>query len=282
MRPRVSLWLPAVAAGAMLLPLCASGATITFQQGVDGYTGVQNTYIVNGSSYANNNYGTSAYMLVASQINAANSWSLDRGLIKFDLSSLQGQVGSVTSATLRLRYTSGGQHFDSQQIDLYQISSANVGWAQTNATWNKKDGTNNWAGQAGLMEAGTDYVTSPPVGETAPVATFNTPATGVAGVYQTITLPSWLIEQWVNNPSDNAGLLLRNDVETWTENGGQAQALEQAQFYSSYPPIANNTDNHTSPLLTINYTPVPEPMTSSLLLLCGGGLLTLRKRKAQA
>jgi hypothetical protein len=70
------------------------------------------------------------------------------------------------------------------------------------------------------------------------------------------------VDYWINHNDANAGLVLLSDDYTtlWTFYGNQ---VAQADL---------------RPELVIHYTPVPEPMTGSLLLL-GGGLLVLRRRR---
>ena len=84
------------------------------------------------------------------------------GLIKFDLSSIPGDA-TIDDATLYVYNATlvGG----AATLTWYRILAANSTWTEAAATWNKTDGSTNWAGDtggdggadAGCSVSGTDY-----------------------------------------------------------------------------------------------------------------------------
>jgi hypothetical protein len=112
----------------------------------DGTAGID-TYLSENSP--NSNYGTSTSLTIDYAVDGDNS----DALIKFDLSDIP-KGSTIEEAILTV-------HVESyislaMQADLYRILSANGDWTEGGATWNKKDGTNDWAGSAGCETIGTD------------------------------------------------------------------------------------------------------------------------------
>lgn len=103
------------------------------------------------------NYATATEMMLA----AAGEY-YRQGLIKFDLSDLEG--AELTSATLTL-YISTTYEWDPQPIHVHRILVANSGWTEAGAKWDYSVGTTRWAGDsgsdggedAGCTVSGTDY-----------------------------------------------------------------------------------------------------------------------------
>ena len=134
-----------------------------------------------------------------------------RGLIRFDLSSLAGNVVSVSSASLSLSL-GGAATSGSFTIKVHPLLAANVGWqagtgqftaasTQTgDSTWNQRNsGQANWAGGSGASVAGVDYSSN----ELASF-TWSPSSTSVD-----ISIPNALIQSWIDTPSTNAGLFLK-------------------------------------------------------------------------
>lgn len=82
------------------------------------------TYVRQGVSSGNSNFGTAATMFVQPQIGA-----LRRALVSFDLPAL-GTGCAVTSATLRLFLSATG---GARPVNVYQADAA---WNETAVTWN--------------------------------------------------------------------------------------------------------------------------------------------------
>jgi hypothetical protein len=258
----------------------AAPMTVTFQNNTaapfgGNYYGTQDNILYPDGTPGDGTSDTNAGLFTALMTNGAmTDATRNRSIIKFDLSSLaaQGAV-QVQSATLTLVETN--PQTDQFKVNLYRIADANAAWEQgsgltfgatkEDSTWNYlhyNDVT--WAGGAagaGLSLPTTDY-------DPNYVAQFNyndstdivQNPTGTAVV--NITLPAYLVQYWVDHPSDNAGLLMALDSNT----------LHYAQFQSSdYGTVSNH------PALEVTYS-VPEPMTGSLLLI-GAGLMALRRRR---
>lgn len=170
------------------------------------------TIIYKNAALVNNNYITTDPLQIDSDASNGN-----KSLIKFDLSSLVG--ASITDATLTLTVSySGG----SANVVVSRILSGNSSMSPATATWNKQDGTNNWAGSAGCSTSGTDY-SSTPMGS---IAVSSTGA-------KNITLDTTEFTAMVAN---NYGMIVVCD----------------ASFYNIYS--ADNGTAGNRPKLVVNYT----------------------------
>jgi hypothetical protein len=117
--------------------------TITFQDGVNGYSGTTDNWISNSS--ADNNYGT------LDELDVANNWysNIFQVFIRFDLSSLTG-ITSVSSATINLLcYGTASNSYYIQPARLLR------NWGELTSTWNKYDGVNSWT-SGGADSQGND------------------------------------------------------------------------------------------------------------------------------
>lgn len=221
----------------------AMGATYSFQDGLNGYDGTQDTSLYAGDPTPGVNTGAAPTLY---------NNGVHRAIIRFDLTSLAGMT-VTEDATLTL--TMADSH--TVAFSLYAISDDNAGWLQGSnpaygpanagdATYeNKSHPGTPWVGGAGLAGAGGFD----------PVAV----GTGVSGAYNTainITLPASLIQHWIDGP--NAGLVILSD-----------ELGQVTQFRSS-----DDTDGR--PLLVINA--VPEPASAALLGMLGFGLLARRRK----
>ena len=265
------LLLAALAATALLgWTTQSQAALITFQQGVNGYNGTTGTNL-------NQVYPDSSLGFVTADLIGVGSWigtsgsTAQKGLIRFDLSSLAGQT--ITSASLTLTsdqiYLAGSW---SGNLTLYRVSDANKGWVPTYAsppanngyaTWSERaENSTNWAGSAALGTSGTDYVATP----LATVA-FSGNNPGVAKYTFNFNDISFLAD-WASNPSNNAGFLLRLPETESTQNQGVYFGS------SSYATVASR------PELSLGV--VPEPSTVGMLGLVAAGAIILRLRRRRA
>jgi hypothetical protein len=186
----------------------------------------------------------------------------NRMLVGFDVSSLGTSVASVSSITLTLRSRGPGGGYTSVaggplQPTVYAVLPANATWAEGASSWNNKvqSGPTAWAGSAGLSTSGTDYAATALASVTVSVATAATHVFTFSGDL------TGLINGWLS-PGGNAGLFLL-DTNTDTSYVG---------FFDSTATGGN------APLLTIEYTPVPEPSAFALAL-CGLCALWRVRRK---
>lgn len=259
-------WLP----GSLIL--CAATAlnlqavSIVFQDGaaipelgIGSYSGTEDTTLISGSN-AGRNYGGSNSIWIGNSAGAER-----KTLLRFDLSSLMGQAASIDSVTLTMFQIAEGASNNGAEVDvnLYQIQSANGGWVEGtgsgsaqagSSSWNyKANATVSWAGSAGLSTSGTDYVASAIDGTKTIIA-----KTGSGGTY-TWNLPVSLIQSWIDG--ENTGLLFAA-----TDFG----SLEDNDFFRFASSLY--TTSNLRPMLTVNYTPIPEP---GMVVLLGLGILAV-------
>ena len=124
-----------------------------------------------------------------------------RTLIKFDLSSIPNS-SIITVATLRVYDT--GSDLTSNTRTMFANRSKRA-WTETGATWNKYDGTNNWATAGGGTNA--DDV------ELANIGSVSMPDPPVAQYYE-ISLAASKIQEWLSGIFTNNGLMLSMGTET--------------------------------------------------------------------
>lgn len=244
------------ALGIFALAPMASAATYTFQDGLNGYDGTQDTTLYAGDPNAGGpghgvNVGGGPTLLARGD---------HRAILKFDLSSLAGMT-VTDEATLTL--TMADNHVG-VPFSIYAISDANAVWSQgTNVSYAPAQvgdvtyeervypGTA-WTGGDGLEgTGGYDHTAT---------------ASSTGGAYNTtvnLTIPQALVQHWIDTA--NAGLLINSDTLYTT-----------IQFRSSED--SDGTLGTTiRPMLTINA--VPEPGTLSVLGLAASALLLERRRK---
>lgn len=251
------------AAGMMIAGLIccttASGAIITFQEGVSGYSGTQDTF-VDGTGPSNlqitpQGTNTTLFVYDREHFNDPNDLRITRTLIRFDLSSLQANLtagDTITNVTLTL--TSQAYAFGTKGVanSLHRIDPVNAAWTESQATWQNRDqsGPTAWAGGNGLV-SGTDYIATA-------LDVQNSPNPGNLGPSDGDTITFTLndlsfLPGWINNPSTNAGFLIRQP-------GVNTGAYDR--FYSSEASTVA-----FRPLLTVTLVPVPEPASGFTMLM---------------
>ncbi|WP_127588749.1 Ig-like domain-containing protein [Paenibacillus koleovorans] len=168
--------------------------TVTFQEGVSSYTGTKDITIrsaVGGSSYTS----TEAYVYNKTDL-PTGAYEI-QGLLRFDdISIPTGKT--VTSASLKLTFINTSQ----ATIDVtgYYLNTA---WGATTATWANKDTSTPW-NTAGARGVGTDIKSG---------LSFTVPFTATGNpVVKTITLDTATVQDWLDNPSNNHGVLLYSAV----------------------------------------------------------------------
>jgi hypothetical protein len=153
-------------------------------------------------------------------------------LMKFDLSSIP--VGAtIQSATLNL-YLTG---FDSTGDNTYTVTvhkNINKDPAVNNATGYTYDGVNGWT-------ANICCYNNIPLAQADISAAYDT-----QGINKTASYKSWnvttLIQEWINNPSTNFGLLLNSDP---------SKLRDRWRYFASM----NESNASKHPYLTVTYTP---------------------------
>ncbi|HYP26616.1 MAG TPA: DNRLRE domain-containing protein [Blastocatellia bacterium] len=157
---------------------------IVFQQGLNGYSGVTDTWINLYDPDVNFNGETKLLVLGTEDI---------KSLVRFDLSSIPAGA-RITSATLSL-YNYG--HENSANGGAVNVHRASKVWVESQATWNVYSAGNSWA--AAGMQAGSDYATSPMSS-----ITINT----AINVWRNFDVTG-LVQGWVNGTTNN-GFVVRS------------------------------------------------------------------------
>jgi hypothetical protein len=255
----------------------AQATEIAFQTGasnayVNNYAGTSDTSFDGaydaGGGYSGGNYGGADFMYA----NQTVTWEERRALIRFDLSALTGKNLTVNSVTMKLAEITNASP-DNVTVYFYPITAANAAWQQGTstdithpanpgeATWDHLAApSTNWAGSAGLSTPGTDYVNTA-------AATGTYKPTDATGTIVSFTLPTSLVQSWIDNPSDNAGLLLL------TNNDSTNGYYRFAEYGTS-----ENATPEMRPQLVLDVSGVPEP--ASLFLLAAAPLMLLRRRRS--
>jgi len=257
----------------VVLLVCTTGTwadTLVLQDGLDGYDGTDDTMLNwydAGTGLKNN--GT---YLVGQVGNGYTSDPIN-SLLRFSgLDVLQGQYNSIDSVTLTLSSSAvwGAKPSTEMTGTVLQLADGNAGWVEGVGNWeNALDGESTgywkaydavtpanstpWLGGNGANGAG---------GTAGTMATFIIAATPTEGTAFDIDLDTTVIEQWINGI--NAGMLIKNTPL-------QADSFP---YHSS-----NSVTPGSRPMLTIEYTAIPEPMTMTLLGMGVVGLISRRRRK---
>ena len=221
-------------AALLAVAMSASANVLVVQSGDN-----EETYLRN--NFPDYNYGSSATM----QVGYSASEEL-RGLLRFDVSILDGLYSSINSATVKLNLQAvwAGDY----DASVFQVADANAGWvggtvshatpgADGESTWNALaaqagtgNGMTNWVGSVGMYTAGTDYVT--PAMDTVTLTSAN------VGNWIEFTIDPALVEHWLSSGS-NAGLLFTSATD-----GGIGGAFWASDYDGG------------GPQLVIDYTPL--------------------------
>ena len=198
---------------------------------------------------------------------------LSRGLLRFELSPTLSFPAEILSATLTI-FATRAPHRGSiaSTVGLHQ---ALVSWqegsgaettgqpAQTgDATWNNRaHGQAAWGQPGG--QPGVDFATT---------ASTSAPMNALGAVTFAST-PSFvsMVQTWVNNPASNFGFFLIPSNEMTS--GSARRIASTEDFTQGLSPVPVQP-----PMLTITYTPIPEPSAAALIVAAWGLALLLRRR----
>ncbi|MET0355494.1 MAG: SdrD B-like domain-containing protein [Cellvibrio sp.] len=167
--------------------------TVSLQEGLNGYAGASDTYVV--SKQLSSNYGESATIL-ADGDDTTNGRSV--ALLKWATANIP-KGKTVTAVSLQINV------FD-PTTDTYDLYAMNNGWAETTATWSNTNPLNNKGNLLGSfvpLDAGVYII--------------NLNAAGVA-----------LVQSWVNGNTNN-GLMI---VDRNNTNGIDIRSSERATVNS--------------------------------------------------
>ena len=180
-----------------------------------------------------------------------------RSVLQFDVNSLAGLYSSIDAITLRLNTSYNG---GASIINIHEAASS---WVESQVTWNSRSTGSPWTTPGGDFLA--TVLGSIDTSTLAGSASFD-------GVNEQLTVSllsgagnaaarKTLIDSWTSG--SNEGLLLK-------------KSTEPAAFFVGFRDRSRIAAER--PLLTIDYTPVPEP-TSLSLLGCGVAVLALVRRR---
>ncbi len=230
------------------------GETLTLEQGLDGYTGWDDTSIF--SENENSGGGTDGVFAGTN-----GQFRTRRSLLRFDLSAIP-PGSTINSVSLNLTVMMSGETFG--DID-YTLHRMNVDWGEGTvvglseggfgATADPGDATwqSNFHTVSAWSSAGGDFSASPSA-----VA-----AAGLAGTTATWSSAGMVsdMQSWVDNPSSNYGWALMSTIE------GQFKRIKK---FRSSESLANR------PRVVINYSPPPATPNlgpAALILLVAGLIL---------
>ncbi len=157
--------------------------TVSFQDGVSGYTGTRDTRIRSGS--ATSNFGTGTYV-------SANGGVGDAALLKWDLSSIP--IGStIESVSFTFNITNATN-------SIYEIYALKKDWTEDGATWSAFAPNTGWTVAGAKDNADRD----PTV-----LGTLTAPALGLVTIQLNLDGIN-AVKSWVDNPNANFGIIIQD------------------------------------------------------------------------
>lgn len=264
-----------------------SAAVVTFQNGVDGYTGNQ------GRTTTSFGGGTTIFDDYGASLGGAGRFIAP---IRFNSLSFPGGLQSVESISLSLTVSSNTLNGSGSVGLAFNNRGANSGWVEGQVTQNIiKTGTS-WTGPAGTLSSAGSGV-APLSGSGAwdigaannglPLMA-NAAVSGTTNAVDSVLTLTFtglsaadrlkLIQIWSFDYSLGSQVV---GGQTYTANPGMFFSFNSTSTYSSGD-IRFNGDSASvvakRPILTIQYTPIPEPTAAMLLPLAMGVTATRRRR----
>ncbi len=216
-------------------------ATLTLQEGVNGYGGTRDTFLDGWATTTG--YGGAALLRLRSP-------NVKNGLLRFDLSSVPAQALSngVRGAALSL-YSGSRSNSNSSEIKAYPL---NRPWVENQSTWEQAAAGQLWS------QAGANGVPGDRSGT--PVDSRLLDATNVRWGLDV----SDAVVGWLTNPASNNGLLLRGadpDVEYVVASRENAAVDQRPRLLIVYP-LAMPSPT-PSPTPTRTPTPTATPTSTA-------------------
>lgn len=272
--------------------------TITFKENYDNalvtnYQGTDDALLADDwTSWGNYNTGGKNTTWIGTNTYS----SAKRNITRF--SGLEVLAGK-TVVSAYIRFYSGGASGSTGQdgVSVYSLSADNADWVEGTGNytiggvcWAGKDTTTPWVGGGGAVGSGDSNmegawgnpgVYAPRAGKFGGGFDLNLEshyadgnALALVGWGQSfdIALTAATVQNWIDAPATNAGIIIKQDMEVPGPTGAAYNL--KIEMYSSeadnYAP-----DGIYAPELVIEY--VPEPAT--MMLLGIGGLMALRRRR---
>ena len=182
--------------GSMLMPACDSprpedeydvtldalSTTVSFQDGVNSYTGTTDTYLAQAASRSNRGAETTC------KADGDDGGGVDMScLIRFSLTGIP-KTATVTAATITLHAVDGS----SNTYNVYMLKRA---WNEAEATWQQATSAMPWAAAGALDTTDRGAVVGTVTGSGSRVIPLN--AAGRA-----------MVESWIQDPAKNAGIII--------------------------------------------------------------------------
>jgi len=224
---------------------------VTLQRGLNGYTGVQDTYL--HSWYPDTNYNTRSTMSIRpAQISS---------LIRFELQNYVPANATIQKAMLYLYAASSGGNL--MTSDIYKVLRP---WNAAQATWRLAGSGTPWA-VAGCDGVGTDRAST----------LVDRERMHTANGWYTYNV-SDLVREWIADPGSNYGVVVKSYYHTATQ-FDMATSEHLTQFYrpklviyyvidNAATPTATSTPMATAtatwtPTRTLGVTPTPSSTPTS-------------------
>lgn len=245
------LYWGSIIALALLSIASTHAATLTLQSGVNGYTTYSDVSIRSDNPNTTYNYpdntGNGVYL------GSTGTGATIRGLLNYNLSSLAGATINSVTLTLYTQKVDNGSNPFAYQIDLVRENTA---FADSSATWNNSSTGTPWT------TAGGD------IGSTLTSLNLDPRAVVVNTAYTFATSTSFVsYVQSAVNGSGSLNMALKLDNEA---TGGTRE------IYFFY----DNNGVAYAPMLTIDYTPIPEPGVLAMFLCGVGGIMLSSRRRS--
>ncbi|MFO0756309.1 MAG: DNRLRE domain-containing protein [Byssovorax sp.] len=189
--------------------------TVSFQQGVNGYTGGVDVTISTQSRAAwNNNNGTlfkAAQLYVQDTSNVTGGFT-GKGIVRFNNLGLPTNA-VVISATLTLTFATYSPNFNA--TGRYLLASWDPNAPQYKLGWANRDATHLWT-VPGAGGDGSDLVATKSFA-------ISTATTGASQV-RTVNLDNDVVQSWIANPSADQGVILGCPVGLSSQFSGATDA----------------------------------------------------------
>jgi PEP-CTERM motif len=277
----------AAAMVATLISASSWAAVASFQELISDANGPNAAYNMEVGYMTSGFGGTLQANDANHQIGGLNG-ATGRAVLRWPINTLAGK-GTITGATAKItfepviRAEAGAVIPNPFTYNLYRLTIGNNKWTDAGVGYARQlpaaspNPAVPWAGSQGAGTSGVDYFATPIAQAT---VTGGADITAKQVLTFNFTDISFL-QDWVNNPGNNSGFLLRSEqleAAGGTPNTpmGFAQGTMFPDDVTTAPGRYPGAVAADRPLLQITYTPIPEPQT--FLMLLSGGAIALWRR----